>query len=206
MQGLLKLSRAIDAMNTRIGRIVAWAIFLAVVISTANAIVRKVFSTSSNAWLEMQWILFGAVFLICASWTLVANEHIRIDVVSSLLSKRTRNVIDVIGHAFFLMPITLVMMWYSWPFFWRSMLQNEQSTNAGGLPVYPPKLLVPLGFTLLFIQAISELIKRIAIMRGELADVSGGGHHEAAEAEAERLRQTLAQEAEARTRAAMQKT
>ncbi|MBV1694143.1 MAG: TRAP transporter small permease subunit [Hyphomicrobiales bacterium] len=206
MQGLLKLSRAIDAMNTRIGRIVAWAIFLAVVISTANAIVRKVLSTSSNAWLEMQWILFGAVFLICASWTLVANEHIRIDVVSSLLSKRTRNVIDVIGHAFFLMPITLVMMYYSWPFFWRSMLQNEQSTNAGGLPVYPPKLLVPLGFTLLFIQAISELIKRIAIMRGELADVSGGGHHEAAEAEAERLRQTLAEEAEARTRAAMQKT
>lgn len=206
MQGLLKLSRAIDAFNTRIGRIVAWAIFLAVVISTANAIVRKVFATSSNAWLEMQWILFGAVFLICASWTLVANEHIRIDVVSSLLSKRTRNIIDVIGHAFFLMPITLVMMFYSWPFFWRSMLLNEQSTNAGGLPVYPPKLLVPLGFTLLFIQAISELIKRIAIMRGELADVSGGGHHEAAEAEAERLRQTLAEEAEARTRAAMQKT
>lgn len=206
MQGLLKLSRAIDAMNTRIGRIVAWAIFLAVVISTINAIVRKVLNTSSNAWLEMQWILFGAVFLICASWTLVANEHIRIDVVSSLLSKKARNVIDVIGHAFFLMPITLVMMWYSWPFFWRSMLQNEQSTNAGGLPVYPPKLLVPLGFTLLFIQAISELIKRIAIMRGELADVSGGGHHEAAEAEAERLRQTLAEEAETRTRAAMQKT
>jgi TRAP-type mannitol/chloroaromatic compound transport system permease small subunit len=188
-------------MNSWIGRVVAWAIFLAVVISTVNAIVRKVFATSSNAWLELQWILFGAVFLLCASWTLVANEHIRIDVVSNFLSKRTRNIIDVIGHSLFLLPITLVMMYYSWPFFWRSMLQNEQSTNAGGLPVYPPKLLVPLGFTLLAIQAVSELIKRIAIMRGDLADVSGGGHHEAAEAEAERLRQALTEEAEQRLKA-----
>lgn len=201
MRGLLSISRAIDAMNSWIGRVVAWAIFLAVVVSTVNAIVRKVFATSSNAWLELQWILFGAVFLLCASWTLVANEHIRIDVVSNFLSKRTRNIIDVIGHSLFLLPITLVMMYYSWPFFWRSMLQNEQSTNAGGLPVYPPKLLVPLGFTLLAIQAVSELIKRIAIMRGDLADVSGGGHHEAAEAEAERLRQALAEEAEQRLKA-----
>ncbi len=201
MRGLLSISRAIDAMNSWIGRVVAWAIFLAVVVSTVNAIVRKVFATSSNAWLELQWILFGAVFLLCASWTLVANEHIRIDVVSNFLSKRTRNIIDVIGHSLFLLPITLVMMYYSWPFFWRSMLQNEQSTNAGGLPVYPPKLLVPLGFTLLAIQAVSELIKRIAIMRGDLADVSGGGHHEAAEAEAERLRQALSEEAEQRLKA-----
>lgn len=201
MDGLLGLSRLIDRMNTRIGKIVAWAIFLAVLISTVNAIIRKVFNTSSNMWLEAQWVLFGAVFLICASWTLLSNEHIRIDVVSSLLSKRTRNWIDVIGHALFLMPMTLVMMYYSWPFALRSFWQNEQSTNAGGLPVWPAKFLVPIGFTLLFIQAISELIKRSAIMQGKLADMSGGGHHEAAEAEAARLRETLAAEAEARAKA-----
>jgi TRAP-type mannitol/chloroaromatic compound transport system permease small subunit len=201
MDGLLGLSRAIDRMNTRIGKIVAWAIFVAVLISTVNAIVRKVFNTSSNSWLEAQWVLFGAVFLICTSWTLLSNEHIRIDVVSSLLSKKTRNWIDIIGHLTFLLPMTLVMMWYSWPFAFRSLLQNEQSTNAGGLPVYPAKFLVPIGFTLLFIQAISELIKRSAIMQGRLEDVSGGGHHEAAEAEAARLRETLAEEAEARAKA-----
>ncbi len=201
MDGLLGLSRAIDRMNTKFGKIVAWAIFIAVLISTVNAIVRKVFNTSSNSWLEAQWVLFGAVFLICASWTLLSNEHIRIDVVSSLLTKKTRNWIDIIGHTLFLMPMCLVMMWYSWPFAFRSLWQNEQSTNAGGLPVYPAKFLVPIGFTLLFIQAISELIKRSAIMQGKLADVSGGGHHEAAEAEAARLRETLAEEAEARAKA-----
>lgn len=200
MNGLLKLSRAIDSMATRLGRFVAWGIFLAVVISAVNAIVRKVFGTSSNVWLEMQWVLFGAVFLLCSPWTLLSNEHIRIDVVSSLLPKSARNWIDIIGHLFFLIPIGLVLMWTGWPFFWRSLMQNEQSTNAGGLPQYPAKLLVPLAFTLLFIQGISELIKRIAIMRGQLADVSGGGHHEAAEAEAQRLRDTLAAEAEARSR------
>ncbi len=198
MQGLLGLSRAIDALNVWIGRIVAWGILLAVVISAVNAIVRKVFNSSSNAYLEMQWVLFGAVVLLCCCWTLISNEHIRIDVVSSWLSKRTRNVIDVIGHVFFLMPVCLVMMYYSWPFFFLSLSQNEQSSNAGGLPVYPTKFLVPLGFTLLFVQAVSELIKRIAIMRGQLADVSGGGHHELAEAEAQRLREALAAEAEAR--------
>jgi TRAP-type mannitol/chloroaromatic compound transport system permease small subunit len=201
MDGLLGVSRAIDRLNTAIGKVVAWAIFLAVVISAVNALVRKIFNTSSNSWLEAQWVLFGAVFLICASWTLLSNEHIRIDVVSSMLSKRARNWIDIIGHVLFLAPLCLVMMWYSWPFAVRSMLQNEQSTNAGGLPVYPAKFLVPIGFTLLFIQFISELIKRVAIMQGKLADVSGGGHHEAAEAEAARLRETLAEEAAAREKA-----
>jgi TRAP-type mannitol/chloroaromatic compound transport system permease small subunit len=200
MQGLLGLSRSIDTLNRKIGEVVAWAIFIAVAISTVNALVRKIFNTSSNAWLEMQWVLFGAVFLLCASWTLMSNEHIRIDVVSNFLSKRVKNWIDIIGHTLFLMPMCLVMMWYSWPFFFRSLLQNEQSSNAGGLPQYPAKFLLPLGFTLLMLQAISELIKRIAIMRGELADVSGGGHHEAAEAEAARLRQALAEEAAERER------
>lgn len=201
MQGLLKVSRAIDALNTWIGKVVAWAILVAVLVATINAIVRKVFDMSSNAWLELQWVLFGAVFLLCAAWTLIANEHIRIDVVSSMFSKRLKNIIDLIGHSLFLIPICLLMMYTSYPFFWRSLMQNEQSTNAGGLPVYPAKFLVPLAFTLLFLQGISEFIKRWAIMRGELEDVSGGGHHELAEAEAARLREALAAEAEARLKA-----
>ena len=201
MGGLLRFSRAIDAMNTWLGRTVAWAILIAVIISAVNAIVRKAFGVSSNTWLELQWILFGAVFLLCAPWTFLSNEHIRIDVVSSMLSKKVRNWIDVIGHAFFLIPICLVLMYTGWPFFWRSLLQGEQSSNAGGLPQYPSKFFVPLCFTILLVQAISELIKRVAIMRGELADVSGGGHHEAAEAEAARLRDALAEEAEAKAAA-----
>jgi TRAP-type mannitol/chloroaromatic compound transport system permease small subunit len=194
----LGLSRAIDTMNTWIGRNAAWLILLAVLVSTANAIVRKVFNTSSNAWLEIQWILFGAVFLLCAPWTLLANEHIRIDIVNSLLSKRLRNWIDVIGHWFFIVPICLVLLYTGIPFFVRSWGQNEQSTNAGGLPVYPAKFLIPLAFMLLIAQGISELIKRRAIMKGMLEDTtSGGGHHAAAEAEAERLVKALAEEAEA---------
>lgn len=192
---LLRLSHAIDALNTFIGRIVAWCILAAVLVSTVNAIIRKVFDTSSNAWLELQWVLFGAVFLLCASWTLIQNEHIRIDIVSSLLSRRTRSFIDWIGHLLFLIPMALVMTLTAYPFFMRSLLQNEQSTNAGGLPVYPAKFLVLLGFALLLLQGISELIKRTAIIRGYLEDMSGGGHHEAAAAEAERLKLTLEEEA-----------
>ena len=196
MQGLLRFSRAVDAFNTRIGQIVAWAVLAAVLVSAANATIRKVFNTSSNAWLEIQWILFGAVFLLCAAWTLLSNEHIRIDIVNNTLPKRVRDWIDVFGHLFFLIPVTFVLFYLGWPFFWRSLLQNEQSTNAGGLPVYPSKLLIPLAFTFLLAQAFSELIKRIAIIRGELEDtVSGGGHHAAAEAEAERVIQAASEEA-----------
>jgi len=179
--------------------VVAWAILIAVVVSAVNAIVRKVFNVSSNSWLELQWILFGAVFLLCAPWTLLSNEHIRIDIVNNALPKRVRDWIDVFGHLFFLLPMAAVLVWLGWPFFWLSWTQNEQSTNAGGLPVYPSKLLIPLAFTLLLVQGISELIKRIAIIRGELADtVSGGGHHAAAEAEAERVLQAAKMEAEQR--------
>ena len=188
MQNLLGISRLIDKVNGAIGRWMAWAILLAVIISTVNALIRKIFDTSSNSWLEMQWVLFGVVFLICAPWTLLSNEHIRIDVVSSLLSKKVRDWIDVIGHVVFLIPFTIIMIVTSIPFFWRSFLLNEQSLNAGGLAQWPGKFLVPLGFTLLFFQAVSELIKRVAIMRGELKDTaSGGGHHAAAEEEAARL-------------------
>ena len=193
----LALSQSIDRLNTWVGRNVAWMILLAVLISAVNAVVRKAFNISSNSWLEIQWILFGAVFLLCAPWTLLVNEHIRIDIVNSLLSKRARNWIDIIGHWFFIVPICLVMLYTGVPFFYRSLMQNEQSTNAGGLPVFPAKFLVPLAFFLLLAQGISELIKRRAIMKGMLEDTSsGGGHHAAAEAEAERLVKTLAEEAD----------
>lgn len=199
MGRLLRFSRAVDRFNTRVGSVVAWAILIAVVVSAVNAIIRKVLNTSSNSWLELQWILFGAVFLLCAPWTLLSNEHIRIDIVNNALPKRIRDWIDVFGHMFFLLPMTAVLVWLGWPYFWLSWIQDEQSSNAGGLPVYPSKLLIPLAFTLLLVQGISELIKRIAIIRGDLADtVSGGGHHAAAEAEAERVIQAAKLEAEQR--------
>jgi TRAP-type mannitol/chloroaromatic compound transport system permease small subunit len=196
LKSLLQISRAIDRLNIGIGRAVAWAILAAVVVSAVNAVIRKVFNVSSNSWLELQWILFGAVFLLCSSWTLLSNEHIRIDIVNSMFPKVVRDWIDVLGHLFFLIPVTFVLAYLGWPFFWRSFLQDEQSTNAGGLPVYPPKLLIPLAFTLLLLQAVSEVIKRVAIIHGHLEDtVSGGGHHAAAEAEAERVIQAAKEEA-----------
>jgi TRAP-type mannitol/chloroaromatic compound transport system permease small subunit len=199
MGGLLGLSRVIDKLNEFIGRYVAWLIVLAVVISAGNAIVRKLFDTSSNAWLEMQWWLFGMVFLLCAPWTLASNEHIRIDIVNSLMPNWLKQAIEVIGHTLFLIPVAIVMLYTSWPFFMSSFLQNEQSTNAGGLPQWPAKFLVPLGFALLLIPGISELIKRLAIIKGDLAETtSGGGHHAAAEAEAKRLQEALEEEARKR--------
>ncbi len=194
MSGLLGLSRLIDNLNERIGKITAWAIVVAVLVSAINAIIRKVFGASSNAWLELQWYLFGAVFMLCAAWTLKANEHIRIDIVSSRLTKRGRDWIDIVGHLFFLLPFVLVMLYLSTPFFIRSYQSGEVSTNAGGLLIWPAKGLILLGFALLFFQWASELIKRVAIMQGRLEDehASGGGHSAAAEAEAERLLQELA--------------
>ncbi|KAA2238225.1 TRAP transporter small permease subunit [Salinarimonas soli] len=196
MTGLLGLSRAIDALNEWIGRITAWAIVVAVVVSAVNAIIRKVFGTSSNAWLELQWYLFGAVFMLCAAWTLKANEHIRIDIISSRFSKRARDRMDVIGHLLFLAPFLAVMLYTSWPFVVNSVRSGEVSTNAGGLIIWPSKILILAGFILLAFQGLSELIKRVAIMRGDLEDhaAAGGGHAAAAEAEAARLLE--AQEAE----------
>src|SRR5918995_1486239 len=194
VSGLLGISRLIDAVNERIGKITAWAIVIAVLVSAINAIIRKVFGTSSNAWLELQWYLFGAVFMLCASWTLKANEHIRIDIFSSRLTKRSRDRIDIFGHMFFLLPFVALMIYLSTPFFIRSYQSGEVSTNAGGLLIWPAKGLILLGFILLGLQWLSELIKRIAIMRGELEDAhdGAGGHGAAAEAEAERLLQELA--------------
>lgn len=197
---LLPLSRVIDAINVNIGRFVAWGLLAAVIISTGNAIVRKTLDTSSNSWLEAQWILFGAVFLICSPWTLIHNEHIRIDIVSSLLPQRLRSAIDYVCHIFFLLPTALVMVYTSWPFFVRSLLQNEQSSNAGGLPVYPSKALVLIGFALLLMQAVSEIIKRTAVVQGLIDDpLAEASHLAAAEQEAERLRQAIADEAAKRS-------
>ncbi|MDZ4791471.1 MAG: TRAP transporter small permease subunit [Hyphomicrobiales bacterium] len=195
MLAALRISKAIDGLNTALGRSAAWLILLAVIISAVNAIVRKAFDSSSNVWLEMQWYLFGAVFLTCAAWTLIANEHIRIDIVSNLYSRRTRSRIELFGHLFFLLPMTIVMIVTTYPFFVRSFLENEQSSNAGGLPLYPAKFLILLGFVLLFLQAVSEIIKRVAMMRGVIEERVGGGHHDMAEAEAQRLKEALEAEA-----------
>ena len=186
MENLLKVSRAIDAMNSRIGKAMAWLILVVVIISAVNATVRKVFDTSSNAWLELQWILFGTVFLCCSPWTLLSNEHVRIDIVNNMLPKRLRDFIEVFGHVVFLLPLTIVMLITSVPFLLRSANLNEQSLNAGGLPQWPAKSLIVIGFGLLFLHGISQLIKRIAIIRGVIPDTERGPQH-AAEAEVERV-------------------
>jgi TRAP-type mannitol/chloroaromatic compound transport system permease small subunit len=170
LQSLLTISRGIDAFTRWVGKRLAWLILVAVVVSALNATVRKSFDTSSNSWLELQWVLFSIVFLLCSSWTLLDNEHIRIDIVNNMLPKRVRDSIDVIGHAFFLIPLTFVMIITGGPFFMRSVEINEQSGNAGGLPQWPAKSLIIVGFTMLLVQAISELIKRIAVMRGLIPD------------------------------------
>ena len=186
MQVLLAVSRAIDAVNSRLGKWVSWLVVVVVIVSAGNATVRKLFDMSSNAWLELQWVMFSIIFLLCSPWTLMSNEHIRIDIINSMFSKATRNVIDIVGHVVFLLPLTIVMIVIGWPFFTASFSINEQSMNAGGLPQWPAKSLIVIGFTLLFFQGISELIKRIAVMRGlipEPYDLSLNS----AEMEAERL-------------------
>jgi TRAP-type mannitol/chloroaromatic compound transport system permease small subunit len=188
VEGPLAFSRAIDTFNRKAGQSVAWLILVAVLVAAINAVVRKLFNVSSNAWLELQWVLFGAVFLICASWTLQVKEHIRIDIVNNLLPKRVQQWIDLLGHLLFLLPFCALMVYHSGPFFMRSYEVNEQSLSAGGLPQWPAKGLVIVGFFLLLLQGISEVIKQIAIMRGKLEDdAHGGGHAAAAEAEAQRL-------------------
>jgi TRAP-type mannitol/chloroaromatic compound transport system permease small subunit len=186
LQALLKLSNGIDAFTRWTGKRLAWLILVAVVVSAANAIMRKSFDISSNSWLELQWVLFSIVFLLCSPWTLLDNEHIRIDIVNNTLPKTVRNIIDVVGHAFFLMPLCIVMIITGGPFFMRSYEINEQSGNAGGLPQWPAKSLIIVGFTFLLIQGVSELIKRIAVMRGLIPDPHATQVH-ALEAEVEHL-------------------
>lgn len=166
MQFLLGVCRLIDGINDRLGRAVYWLVLAAVLVSSGNAISRYALNLSSNAWLEIQWYLFSAIFMLCAGYTLHRNEHIRIDIISSHLSRRTQAWIDVIGSIFFLLPMAILIMWLSWPVFIESWARNEISGSAGGLTVWPVKLLLPVGFLLLTLQGFSELIKRIAFLRG----------------------------------------
>jgi len=170
MKGLLALSRAIDALNEHVGKLSYWLILAAVLISTGNAIVRYSLNMSSNAWLEIQWYLFSFVFLFCAGYTLLHNQHVRIDVISGYLSGRGRAWIDIFGTIFFLLPMAIAIMWLSWPVFIDAYRSDEVSTNAGGLIVWPARLMLPVGFFLLVLQGISELIKRIAFLRGLIPD------------------------------------
>jgi len=186
LKALLPVTRGIDAVTTWIGKRVAWLILAAVMVSALNATVRKVFDTSSNSWLELQWVLFSMVFLLCASWTLLDNEHIRIDIVNNMLPKRLRDTIDAVGHMFFLLPLTIIMIITGIPFFYRSIEINEQSGNAGGLPQWPAKSLIMIGFAMLLIQGVSELIKRIAVMRDLIPDPHAAQVH-ALEAEVEHI-------------------
>jgi TRAP-type mannitol/chloroaromatic compound transport system permease small subunit len=168
VKALLALSRAIDALTERVGRFVYWLVLVVVLISAANATIRKAFDYSSNAYLEIQWYLFSVIFLFGAGYTLMRNEHVRIDIISGHLSPRAQNWIDVIGIVFFLFPMSIIIMWLSWPLFVDSYVRGEVSTNAGGLIIWPARLMVPVGFALLIVQAISELIKRIAFLAGRI--------------------------------------
>ena len=182
MSGLLSLSRLIDTINARIGKLMSWLILAAVLVSSINAFVRFFFNRSSNGWLELQWYLFGAVFLLGSAYTFQKNEHIRIDIINARLPKAVRDWIEIVGHVLFLMPFCLIVLYMGVPFFKTAFLTNEYSASAGGLILWPAKLMLPLGFFLLLLQAVSELIKRIAIMRGLIPETHlGGGSHGAVE-------------------------
>ncbi len=170
MKLLLTLSRLIDALNSCVGRIACWLVLVAVLVSAGNATVRYTFNMSSNAWLEIQWYLFSAVFLLCSGYTLLHNQHVRIDIITGRFSKRVQAWIDILGAVFFLMPMALLILWLSWPVFVDAYTHKEVSTNAGGLIVWPARLLLPVGFLLLILQGVSELIKRIAFLCGAIPD------------------------------------
>ena len=170
MKLLLGLSRAIDALNERVGHLMYWLILIMVLVSAGNATSRYALSMASNAWLELQWYLFSAVFLLCAGYTLLHNEHIRIDVIAGLFKRRTQIWVDVFGMVFFLLPLSLYMTWSSWPVFMNAWNSGEISASAGGLIRWPARLLVPAGFFLLTLQGVSELIKRVATLMGLIPD------------------------------------
>jgi TRAP-type mannitol/chloroaromatic compound transport system permease small subunit len=166
MQALLKLSAAIDRLNEWVGKVVMWLVLAAVLISSGNAIMRKAFSIGSNAYLEIQWYLFAAVFMLGVGYVMLKNAHVRIDFVSSRLSKRTNALIDAIGIVVFTIPLSIIMVDLGWPLFARAWASGEMSQNAGGLIRWPVMLLIPVGFSILLLQATSELIKRVAFLRG----------------------------------------
>lgn len=188
MAGPLALSRLIDRANEVIGKGVSWLILVAVLVSAGNAVVRKTFNMSSNAWLELQWYLFGAAFLLAAAYTLRQNEHIRIDIVYGMFSRRVQHWIDLLGHLLFLMPFVVLMIVYFIPYVELSFRSGEVSSSAGGLILWPAKSLMLIGFTLLGLQGISEIIKKIAVMRGDMEDPNPFiSAHEQAELEGKAL-------------------
>jgi TRAP-type mannitol/chloroaromatic compound transport system permease small subunit len=183
MRFLVAVSAGIDALNGFIGRQVSWLILVAVLVSAGNATVRKAFDISSNMWLELQWYLYGTVFMLAGAYTLLRNEHVRIDVLSSTFSKRARDLIDLLGHLFFLLPFVLLMVWLCVPWFGLSFRSGEVSANAGGLILWPAKFMVLAGFVLLVLQAFSEIIKRTAVIAGVIDDPTPT-HHLPPDAEA----------------------
>ena len=166
MDALLKLSAGVDAFSNLIGKLIRWLVLGSVLISAGNAIIRKAFNISSNSFLEIQWYLFAGVFLLGSGFAFMRNVHVRIDFISSKLSKRTNTIIDILGIVVFIIPLCLIMVWLSWPLFTNALATGEMSQNAGGLIRWPAYLLMPLGFGLLFVQALSELVKRIAFLKG----------------------------------------
>ena len=192
MKALLAFARVVDRVNEWIGKIFAWAILAAILVSAGNAIVRKTFNVSSNAWLELQWYLFGAAFLLAAAYTLKQNEHIRVDIVYGLWSRRTQHWIDLFGHVFFLMPFVLLMIYFFWPYFLLSYNNGETSSSAGGLLIWPAKSLLLIGFVMLAMQGISEIIKKIGVMRGLIPDPNPFvSAHEAAELEGQAIAEDI---------------
>jgi TRAP-type mannitol/chloroaromatic compound transport system permease small subunit len=170
MQPLLALARAIDRLNDIVGKSVMWMILVAVIVSATNAVVRKVFNYSSNAWLELQWYLFGAVFMLAAAYTLKNNEHVRIDVFYGTRSRQTQHWIDLFGHIFFLLPVAVLMTWLLVPYFLQAWFSGEVSSNSGGLIIWPARALMLAGFVLLLLQAAAEIIKKIAVIAGLIED------------------------------------
>lgn len=166
MAGLIALSRAIDGLNAFVHRWVKWLVLAAILISAGNAISRKLFSASSNAFLEAQWYLFSAVFLLAAAYTLQVGEHVKIDLLFGRFSRRTQVWIEVFGTIFFLFPFCLITLWLVWPVAVAKIATSEMSSNAGGLPLWPVWILIPIGFALLTLQGVSELVKRIAFLNG----------------------------------------
>ncbi|MBX6319932.1 TRAP transporter small permease subunit [Pigmentiphaga sp.] len=199
MNALLAFSRLVDKLNTFVGKSVTWLTLVVVLVSAGNATVRKVLHTSSNAWLELQWYLFGAIFLLASGYTLLKNEHVRVDILAQKLSQRAQIWIEILGVIFFLMPACVLIMWLSWPVFVDSYVTNEMSSNSGGLIRWPVKLLIPVGFFLLVLAGLSHLIKCIAFLLGKGPDPRERDRAKTAE---EELAEQIAREAQAREAAA----
>ncbi|RID98035.1 TRAP transporter small permease subunit [Simplicispira hankyongi] len=204
MQALLKLSRGVDWLNERVGLFVIWLILASTVISGINAIVRKIFNYSSNGFLEVQWYLFAAAFLLASGYTLLHREHVRVDVVSSRFSKRTQIWLDVFGFVVFLTPMCAAVLWFGIPFFLQGYQSGEMSSNAGGLIRWPVYLMMPVGFALLLLQGWSELIKRIAFLKGLVPDPTVKSGEKTAEEELAESIRRLAEAAKGDGNAATQ--